>query len=219
MGDGRENKMKLIRRLGTRKVISKNRKEYISPLGLFLCPYCNKEVEKSLSHGKRDKSCGCNRGKLSGEARTKHGESQRGKHSKLYKTWCGIKTRCYNKNNPSYKDYGGRGIKVYKPWRRSYIWFKKWALANGYKNNLTIDRIKGNGNYEPGNCRWATYTEQNRNKRTNFLIEYKEETHCIAEWAEILEINRYTLIARFRYGWSAERAFTEKVGKYHNKIK
>ena len=83
----------------------------------------------------------------------------------LYFRWIGIKERCNNPNAYNYKNYGLRGIKVCKEWNDDYLKFRQWALNNGYKENLTIDRINVNGNYEPANCRWTTWKEQNNNKR------------------------------------------------------
>jgi hypothetical protein len=80
--------------------------------------------------------------------------------------WKHIKGRCYNRNKHDYKHYGGRGITVCDEWQ-DFLPFYEWAMANGYTENLTIDRIDNNGNYEPSNCRWATMNQQNVNKRTN----------------------------------------------------
>lgn len=125
-----------------------------------------------------------------------------------------MKSRCYNKNDKRYKDYGGRGIIVCDEWldkENGFMNFYQWAMASGYKDNLTIDRIDNNGNYKPNNCRWATDKEQSRNRRSNHLIKYKNETHCIAEWAEKLNIKQTVLIQRiYTYKWSIEKALTTK---------
>lgn len=213
--------MKLIRKLGIRKVISKNKKEYTNSFGIFLCSYCNREVEKVLAIGRKSKSCGCAREKLIGEYQTKHGyASSNNKRHKLYTIWDAMKQRCYNKNNCDYKNYGGRGIKVCNEWRNDFVKFKDWALANGYKKGLTIDRINNNRKYHPRNCRWATYKEQNRNTRSNHILSFRNETHCITKWAEILGISRETLYYRINlHKWSIEKALTTKVRKYKRKEK
>ena len=103
-------------------------------------------------------SCGCSRKKLKQII------------PRLYRIWNGMKTRCSNSNRKEYKNYGGRGIKVCNEWLE-YKNFYKWAINNGYKDNLTIERINNNGNYEPSNCTWATIQEQQKNKRKPNLIK------------------------------------------------
>ena len=128
---------------------------------------------------------------------TKHGLSR----TRIYGVWDGMIQRCENPNHMSYKDYGGRGIKICKEWRRDPATFCKWALANGYKEGLTIDRIDNDGDYRPDNCQFITMAKQNRNRRANRLIKVGGEVKSIIEWAEQAEINYQTLRSRLNAGW------------------
>lgn len=177
---------------------------------------CGKEfiAQPSDSNG-RCRECAM---KLVGLGNTKHGESPKSCHnaSRLYTIWDNMRSRCNNSNNPKYKDYGGRGISVCKEWD-DYDSFKNWALENGYTDDLSIDRIDVNGNYEPVNCRWITQKKQCRNKRTNHLITYNGETKTIAEWAEETGIPYHTLKRRInKYNFSPEEALTIKPKKGNN---
>lgn len=130
------------------------------------------------------KSCGCLRKeKTSGKncILYKHGLYR----TRLYKTWHNMIQRCSNKNNIHFKNYGGRGIKVCDDWKNDFLSFYNWAINNGYKDNLTIDRIDVNGNYEPSNCRWVTMKEQSNNRTSNHLITFNNETHNMMEWSKI----------------------------------
>lgn len=128
-----------------------------------------------------------------------------------------MKQRCYNSNTIRYKNYGGRGVTVCDEWKNDFTAFYNWAMANGYKNELTLDRIDVNGNYEPSNCRWATPKEQSNNKTNNVKIEISGVTHTMSEWAEISGVSMSTISARIkRYGWSAEKAIMTPAVKGRN---
>lgn len=143
------------------------------------------------------------------KARTVHGEAPKSgikNSSRLYGIWLNMRSRCNNKNNKRYHDYGGRGITVCDEWN-NYPAFKEWALANGYRDDLSIDRIDVNGGYCPENCRWATQREQMRNVRCNHLLTYNGQTRTMAEWAEFTGIKYHTLKKRInKYGWDIGRA-------------
>lgn len=137
-------------------------------------------------------SCGCYNKEVVRTMMSTHGLSK----TKLYKTWAGMKERCYNPNNKNYSIYGGRGIKICKEWLEDFINFYEWAIKNGYTEKLTIDRIDVNGNYEPSDCRWATQREQCNNWRRNIIIDYKGHHGTIAEVARELNIKYTTLYQR-----------------------
>lgn len=156
------------------------------------------------------KSCGC----LIYESKNiKHGM----KHERLYRIWSGIKARCYTKNNKAYDRYGGRGISMCQEWKDNFVAFYKWAMDNGYLDDLSIDRINVNGNYEPSNCRWSTPKEQSDNKRCNILITISGITLDLQQWCDKIGINRSTVNTRVRIcGWDYEKALTEPVRKHKN---
>lgn len=133
-------------------------------------------------------------------------------NTRLYRIWWAMRERCKNKKRPNYKYYGEKGIMVCPEWDGDFRAFYDWSMANGYKDNLTIDRVNGNGNYEPSNCRWVTPTEQVNNRPTyNHILTLNGEAHTIAEWARLLNINRTTINARLKLGWSVEKALTTTV--------
>ena len=118
-------------------------------------------------------------------------------------------TRCYNPNHKDYSLYGKVGITICEEWRgkNGRNAFVDWSLKNGYDDTLTIDRIDGKQGYSPSNCRWATISEQNRNKCTNHLIEYKGEVKTLKEWADIAGVRKDTFRRRVvNYGWTLEEA-------------
>jgi hypothetical protein len=114
------------------------------------------------------KSCGCYRLAQLIERNHKHGDAIRGKEPRLYDTWINMKQRCSDKNHHHYHRYGGRGIKVCREWQTGYVSFRTWALSHGYRDDLTIDRIDNDKNYEPGNCQWISALENsNKARRKN----------------------------------------------------
>ncbi len=144
-------------------------------------------------------SCGCKK--------VKHGYSHK---ERLYGTWCGMKARCGNKNNPNYERYGGRGIVVCEEWRNDYLSFRTWALSNGYSVGMSIDRIDNDMGYSPDNCRWVTAKIQNNNQRKNRIIEYNGKKYTMAQFAEYLGLSYSSLQHRIERGWSIERIVTQK---------
>lgn len=166
-------------------------------------------------------SCGCLKEHIWNGERDlpwliKHGLSG----DRLYRKFLKMKDRCYNKNNDKYNYYGGRGIYICDEWLSDPSKFVDWAIEHGgLDESLTIDRIDVNGPYSPENCRFATVKEQQRNIRTNRIIEYNGEKHCVAEWAEILGINSRIIYSRLSSGWDEIRALTEPVHKEYSKKK
>lgn len=151
-------------------------------------------------------SCGCLGKEHRTQSITKHGMTK----TKLYRVWSNMLSRCYIESSSRYYRYGARGITVCDEWRNSFEAFYSWAMANGYTENLTIDRKDVNGNYEPDNCRWATRKEQMNNYSGNRHLEYNGMVKTVAEWAEVTGLNVGTIRSRLKNGWSAERALTEK---------
>lgn len=165
-------------------------------------------ITGALTSGQK-KSCGCMTSKLIIKAHEKHGKC----YSKIYKVWGAIKFRCENPNCKEYKNYGGRGITVCPEWKENFQSFYDWAMENGYKDGLEIDRINNEGNYEPNNCEWTTRKEQQRNKRTNLIVEYNGEKKTLVEWSEEIGINYNTLFYRIKSkNWTVEEAFTTPIG-------
>lgn len=176
---------------------------------LCRCLLCGNEkiVDGHTIRKGTSKSCGCLKSIKKEGARSRE---------RLYKIWIGIKIRCYNKNSKTYRYYGGRGITMCDEWN-DYEKFKTWAYENGYDDSLspymcTIDRLDPNGNYSPDNCAWHNTKEQANNKRNNVYITFNNQTHTIAQWAEITGIRVGTLRNRISVmRWPIERALTEPV--------
>jgi hypothetical protein len=129
----------------------------------------------------------------------------------LYFAWGRMKQRCLNPRHPKYPIYGGRGIVICKRWVNSFAAFRE-DMGASYHPGLSLDRIDNNGPYSPENCRWADSTTQNRNRRLNHRVTFRGETKTIAEWAEIIAIDRSLLSWRILKGWPIEKAMTQQTG-------
>lgn len=151
-------------------------------------------------------SCGCLSRELSRSRKLSHGMS----HTQLHNTWCAIKRRCYTPKDPSYADYGGRGIRVCSEWLGSFEVFRDWALANGYQDGLTIERENVNGDYEPSNCTWIPLARQALNRRTTRQITAFGETRPLAEWIRDPRCTNHpsTFYMRKRRGMSDQEALS-----------
>jgi hypothetical protein len=161
----------------------------------------------SLNNG-HTKSCGCiQKESASSFAKATHG--LRG--SSEYRIWSLIKDRCLNSKTKAFRYYGGRGITVCDRWKDSFENFIE-DMGPRPSPKHSIDRTNNDGNYEPGNCRWATRVQQMNNKRSNVNITFNGVTKTAAQWSREVSVRSATLRARiFKYGWSAERALTEAV--------
>ncbi len=156
------------------------------------------------------KSCGClakensiKQGKVQGIKNVQHGQRK----TRLYAIWSRMKGRCYNPHDTKYAYYGGRGITVCDEWIDNFQAFYDWSMANGYCDNLTIDRIDVNGDYTPTNCRWTDMKTQCRNTRRNVLVVYNGKTMTIAEAAERSGLSDKTLYSRYYRGERGVRLF------------
>lgn len=134
---------------------------------------------------------------------------------RLYSIWFDMRRRCNEPQNKSYALYGGKGIKVCAEWNDFQV-FHDWSKLNGYSDNLTIDRIDLNGNYEPSNCRWVDKFVQANNRSNNHYLTYKGETATMMEWSKKLGLNYYMLRGRIQRGMSVEDAFERPVGRWLN---
>ena len=146
----------------------------------------------------------------------RHGYKTAGKYSSEYSIWMNLRSRCYNPKNTRYDMYGGRGITVCQRWRDDFMNFLE-DMGRRPSSDHSIDRIDNDGNYEPSNCRWATRSEQARNRRSSRFLEFGGRRITLAEWAEEIGIDKRTLHIRLKAGWSIERALTEPLRGFASK--
>lgn len=150
---------------------------------------------------KGTQSCGCLRKETTSKRKTTHGMTG----SPEYRTWQHMKERCYKPSTKGFKNYGGRGITVCDEWRDSFLAFYKHIGPKPHKE-YTIDRIRNNGNYEPGNVQWADRKTQANNSRRNCCITIDGITKTVIQWAKVMNINPNTIISRLHYGWNPQEA-------------
>lgn len=165
---------------------------------------CGASVVKEASNlaSGNTQSCGCF--KFASRNAT-HGKTA----TRLYHIWVSMKARCFRPACKAYDRYGGSGITVCSDWKDSFAAFHAWAIANGYSEDLTLDRYPNQkGNYEPSNCRWATQTQQQRNRSDTIYLELHGETKPLCDWADEYGIRRGLVYDRLGRGWDVERAIT-----------
>jgi hypothetical protein len=157
---------------------------------LFVCGNCSNEFRAHIGKVKCDqlRACGCKRLTAEGLSTLDDGQA-----SPLYEVWRGMIKRCQSVNGSDYKNYGERGISVCKEWQKSFRVFRDWAINNGYKKGLQIDRRNNDGNYEPTNCRFVTSQVNNSNKRNNRYCFVDGEKMTMAEASRKLGRNPQTL--------------------------
>lgn len=176
-----------------------------------------KEVSSSHLGSGTTKSCGCLKRETSRKTRTNHGLSKGtdGKVTRLFQIWGAMKKRCTNPNDKSYKNYGARGITFHEDWSE-YINFHNWAMANGYENGLSIERVDNDGDYEPVNCKWIELADQARNRRSSVFVDYKGERMLAMDLDKRMNFPEGTIKRRMDLGWSLEKSVNEPLGKGRN---
>lgn len=172
------------------------------------CKHCGKINKRSLQNVKSgNASCRCIHNERIGKSNSKEG-----RNTAIYRRWVGMKTRCMNKNDNHYHDYGGRGITICKEWLDFDV-FYKWSMDNGYKDGYSIERKDVNGNYCPENCCWIPLKDQAKNKRNTLYITINGQTKRLKEWCEIYNSNYKVVYQRiFRYGMEPLIALNLKNG-------
>ncbi|HGO1685087.1 TPA: hypothetical protein ACK0FJ_002175 [Staphylococcus aureus] len=164
---------------------------------LFQCTCGNKKIISKYDVQKgHTQSCGCLHKENVSKAKKNHGDTD----SRLYYIWENMRKRCYKPNSDRYKNYGARGITICDEWKNDYSNFYKWSYNNGYNDNLTIERIDINGNYEPKNCTWITIEEQAKNRSSSKWVYLDGIKYSPHELENIYKIPIKTIYARIARG-------------------
>lgn len=204
------------RRVGFLTVLEKtlvNHRGRLSQQCLCVCGH-KVNVRVDSLQAKKTQSCGCKKGKLMSRTyRQRHGLRR---ENKLYQRWKSIKARCFSPNNQAFRWYGARGITLHVAWINNFDAFRSYIEINlGARpsSEYSLDRIDNNGNYEPGNLRWATAEQQAHNTRRNKLVTYQGKTQPLCLWLKELDLPRSLIRKRLMLGWSPEKAFELLSGK------
>lgn len=208
----RLNPLKNRERFHRLTFIGKQKKVGRTHFALFSCDCGSKcWANPSKVRSGHTQSCGCYQRQRTIDANRKHGNSSRNRKSDEYLIWMNMKTRCYNERYQLFHCYGGRGIRVCKKWKSDFRSFLTYVGKRPSKNH-SIDRINNNGNYEPGNVRWATRKQQSRNRRCVLKITIKGVTRPLPRWSAISGIKCRTIWRRLKDGWSNHDAvFMKKM--------
>lgn len=169
-------------------------------------------IGRNLRNG-NTRSCGCLHDEVCAQKATKHGHA----NTREYRAWSAAKTRCFNPNTRTFKDYGGRGITMCDRWRDS---FPAFLIDMGpCPRGHSVERIDVNGHYEPGNCRWASRFDQANNTRVNHVVSFNGRVQTIAQWERDLDFKPGTLKRRLLLGWPIHRAMTEPLRQWPGRMK
>lgn len=181
---------------------------------------CGSVTDRSAANLRsgNSRSCGCSKSEFIREAITKHGHTTRRVRSPEYRAWSKMIARCYNPNDGRYVDYGARGIKVCAEWRESFELFLQ-SIGARPGPSYSVDRIDNNGNYERGNVRWATKTEQSRNRRNIITLDVFGRQVRLADAAEEFGIPRDVVYERLAKGWDACDALLTPKRKQKKRMK
>lgn len=164
------------------------------------CGNTTEVVGSKLRNG-HTKSCGC----------LKFSEQARGySATRLYRIWTNMHRRCYDSRHDKFKWYGNKGITICNEWHQ-FINFRTWALANGYSDDLSIDRIDSKGIYEPSNCRWQTQKQQMNNVSSNKILYFRGKKYTQSEFADNFNLSYHTVRNRIRSGWDLEKIVNTPV--------
>jgi len=144
------------------------------------------------------RSCGCK----------SHPKTHGMTDTRLYQTWASMHARCRSKSYHARQHYTDRGIAVCDEWK-AFEPFRDWALAKGYSDDLTLDRLDNDRGYAPDNCRFITLAEQQRNKRNHRMLTAHGNTRMLVDWAALLGVKPSTILGRLKNGWSVEDAVTK----------